>query len=76
MRDDITSVLWDFKKEKIPTLPHDFVVKRVLAYGTIGLILKTIQEDSIEYVRTTFNTLKPSSISKKKYHYLKNILLK
>jgi hypothetical protein len=76
MRDDITSVLWDFKKEKIPTLPHDFVVKRVLAYGTIALILKTIQEDSIEYVRATFDALRPTAISKKKYHYIKNFLLK
>jgi len=76
MKTDISTVLWDFKSEKIASLPHDFVVKRVLTYGTITLILHTIQKYGLRAVRESFQSLKPTAITPKKYLYLKNYLLK
>lgn len=76
MKTDISSVLWDIKREDTPDLPRDFVVKRVLSYGTIRLILETINNYGIAYVREVFESLKPTAMSAKKYSYLKNYLLK
>ena len=76
MKNDISSVLWDISKEKQPTLSSDFVVKRVLAYGTIALIIQTIKKYGLSSVQSSFNSLKPTAISKKKYLYLKNYLVR
>ena len=76
MKNDVSSVLWDIKKEKQATLPQDFVTKRILAYGTITLIIQTIKKFGISSVRNSFNSLKPTAIPKKKYLYLKNYLIR
>jgi hypothetical protein len=76
MKDTIATVLWDIKKENIPTLSRDFVMQRTLTYGTIELIIESIREYGVEYICTIFNSLKPTALSKKKYLYLKEYLLK
>lgn len=69
------AVLWDIDTEKIGTLPADFVIQRALSYGTLALIVKAIKDNGREAVCDIFEHMKPSSISAKKYHYLKNYLL-
>ncbi len=76
MKNDTSSVLWDIAKEKHDMLSPDFVTKRVLAYGTISLIIETIKKYGLPSVRSSFDTLKPTAISKRKYLYLKNYLLR
>ncbi|HCM53768.1 MAG TPA: hypothetical protein DIS59_02350 [Candidatus Magasanikbacteria bacterium] len=76
MKSSISSVLWDVAEEAKSLLPRDFVVRRVLTYGTIGLIIQTIRDYGISYVQGVFIQLKPTSFSKKKYLYLKNYLFK
>lgn len=76
MKNDIYSVLWDIKKENVEKLPRNFIVGRVLTYGTVGLIIETIHKYGISAVHEVFSTLKSTAISKKKYLYLKNYLLK
>jgi len=69
------AVLWDIDADKIDTLPVDFVLQRVLTYGTIGLILLSIKESGFDAVKKAFGAMKTSSLSAKKYIYLKNYLL-
>ncbi len=76
MKNDISRVLWDIQKEKQGDLPQDFVIKRILAYGTITLIIETIKKFGISSVRNSFNSLKSTAIPKKKYLYLKNYLIR
>jgi hypothetical protein len=76
MKSDIQSVLWDIKKDTIPSLPREFVVGQTLTYGTIDLIVKAIHEHGLEYVYSVFSTLKPTAMMSRKYLYLKNYLLK
>ncbi|MCR4322479.1 MAG: hypothetical protein NUV61_00085 [Candidatus Azambacteria bacterium] len=71
---DIKVVLWDFSEEAIGGLSADFVISRVLSYGGILLIVKAMREYGDDMVRQVFAAMKPTSISKKKYHYLKNFL--
>ncbi|MBI5913479.1 hypothetical protein HY839_03520 [Candidatus Azambacteria bacterium] len=71
---DIKAVLWDFSDDAIGSLPGDFIIRRVLSYGGIFLIVKAMREYGDDAVRRVFATMKPMSISKKKYHYLKNFL--
>jgi hypothetical protein len=68
-------VLWDIDAEKAETLSPDFIVRRVLSYGTLGLIVHTMQTFGRDMVKRVFFDMKPSAISAKKYAYLKTYLL-
>lgn len=72
---DIQIVLWDINKESIKSLPVDFVIRRVLSYGGLFLIVKAVHAYGIGTVKKVFESMKPTSISEKKYFYLKNFLL-
>lgn len=72
---DLKTVLWDIDKERISTLPAKFVIERVLSYGGIFLIIKSINEYGKDGVKQVFEAMKPTSISARKYFYLKNFLL-
>ncbi|MHB8860675.1 MAG: hypothetical protein ACYC48_02980 [Minisyncoccota bacterium] len=67
--------MWDIDEKQIDALPVDFVVQRVLSYGTLGLIIEAIKKNGLDVVQSIFLKMKPSAISTKKYHYLKNYLL-
>lgn len=69
------AVLWDIKEGEEGALPRDFVIRRTLSYGTLGLIVRAIKEDGLNSVREVFLKMKPTAMSAKKYHYLKNYLL-
>lgn len=74
-KQDFQTVLWDINKENVDSLPTEFVIQRVLSYGGIFLIVKTMREYGAEAVKRVFTTMKPTSITEKKYQYLKNFLL-
>ena len=76
MKRSISSVLWDVAENAKSSLPRDFVVRRILTYGTLRLIIHAIRDYGISYVHDVFVLLKPTSFSKKKYLYLKNYLFK
>ena len=76
MKSSISSVLWDVAEDAKSSLPRDFVVRRVLTYGTLELIVQAIKDHGISYVHDVFLLLKPTAFSKKRYLYLKNYLLK
>lgn len=67
-------VLWDIDKSKIDTLSRDFVVGRILSYGTIGMVIAIIKEEGFDFVREVFLKMKPTAITKRKYNYFKNYL--
>ncbi len=66
------TVLWDIDKSKIDNLSSEFVTQRVLSYGSINLIIDLTKEYSFDFVKNIFLKMKPTSISKRKYQYLKN----
>lgn len=72
---DLKTVLWDIDQERISTLPVSFIIERVLSYGGIFLIIKSIREYGKNTVKQVFETMKPTSISARKHFYLKNFLL-
>lgn len=72
---ELKIVLWDIDKESVDTLPMDFIIQRVLSYGGIFLIIKSMREYGKNTVKHVFETMKPTSISARKYFYLKNFLL-
>lgn len=72
---DLKTVLWDIDQERISTLPRSFIIERVLSYGGIFLIIKSMREYGKSTVKEVFETMKPTSISERKYFYLKNFLL-
>lgn len=72
---DLKTVLWDIENESIDALPADFIIQRVLSYGGIFLIIKMMREYGKNTVKQVFETMKPTSISARKYFYLKNFLL-
>lgn len=72
---EIKTVLWDIENESIDTLPTDFIIQRVLSYGGIFLIIKSMREYGKNTVKQVFETMKPGSFSARKYFYLKNFLL-
>ncbi|MBI5400612.1 MAG: hypothetical protein HZB12_00635 [Candidatus Yonathbacteria bacterium] len=74
-KQELKKVLWDIDRDKIDTLPADFVVQRILSYGGIFLIIKSMREYGKNTVKRVFVTMKPTSISPRKYFYLKNFLL-
>lgn len=74
-KQDFQTVLWDINKENVDSLPAEFVIQRVLSYGGVFLIVKTMREYGAESVKRVFVTMKPTSIAEKKYQYLKNFLL-
>ena len=74
-KQDLQKVLWDIKKESIDTLPTDFIIQRILSYGGILLTVKAMREYGNATVKQVFETMKPTSISSRKYHYFKNFLL-
>ncbi len=71
---ELQTVLWDIERNKVDSLPLDFVIQRVLSYGTLQLIIASIEEHGAESVKKIFFEMKPTSISEKKYQYLKNHL--
>ena len=75
MKEEYRDVLWDIDEKQVETLPADFIMRRVLSYGTLGLIAQSIKMNGVEAVRGVFLKMNPASISAKKYHYLKNYLL-
>lgn len=68
-------VLWDIEGDKIDTLSREFVIRRVLSYGTIGLVILAIKEYGLSFVKDVFYKMKPTAITEKKYNYFKNYLL-
>lgn len=72
---DLKTVLWDIDQERISTLPTNFIIERVLSYGGVLLIIKSMREYGKNTVKQVFETMKPTSISARKYFYLKNFLL-
>ena len=74
-KQDLQIVLWDINKEHVDSLPVDFVIRRVLSYGGLFLIVKTMHAYGIDTVKRVFEAMKPTSISERKYFYLKNFLL-
>ena len=74
-KQDLQTVLWDINKERVDSLPVDFIIRRVLSYGGLFLIIKTMHAYGTDTVKCVFEVMKPMSISKRKYFYLKNFLL-
>lgn len=72
---NLKTVLWDIDKKRVSTLPAKFIIERVLSYGGIFLIMKLMHEYGKDTVRQVFETMKPTSISARKYSYLKDYLL-
>lgn len=72
---DLKTVLWDIDKESISTLPANFIIERVLSYGGIFLIIKSMREYGRDTVKQVFEKMKPTSIPARKYFYIKNFLL-
>jgi len=68
------SVLWDIPKET-PDLDEKFIIKRTLSFGGIFLIRDLIKSRGIATVRSVFDTMKPTEMSAKKYHFFKKYLL-
>ena len=75
IKGDFKAVLWDINTDNIAVLPPEFVIQRVLSYGTIGLIIASIKENGIDTVKKVFSRMKPSAIPARKYIYLKKYLL-
>jgi len=74
-KEDFKTVLWDVNPENVGSLPVEFVIRRVLSYGGLFLIGKTMNMYGTEMVKREFEAMKPTSISERKYAYLKNFLL-
>lgn len=74
MKQDIQTVLWDVSPVNIGNLPTDFIIRRALSYGGLFLIGGVIRTYGREKVEKEFEAMKPTSIPKKKYFYLKNFL--
>lgn len=72
---DLKAVLWDIDQERIGSLPASFIIERVLSYGGIFLIVKSMREYGRNTVKQVFEKMKPTSIAERKYYYLKNFLL-
>ena len=75
IKQDVQTVLWDVSPEKVASLPADFVIRRVISYGGLFLIGGVIRTYGRDRVKKEFEAMKPTSISKRKYFYLKNFLL-
>lgn len=71
---DFQVVLWDIDKERIDSLPSDFIIRRVLFYGGLFLVVKTMHAYGFDTVKRVFDEMKPTSIAQKKYRYFKNFL--
>ena len=69
-----STVLWDIDKNKIDSLSKEFVVQRVLSYGSVLLVIDAIKEYGSDFVRDIFLKMKPTAISERKYNYFKNYL--
>lgn len=74
-KEDLKTVLWDINPESVDSLPAEFVIRRTLSYGGLFLIGKMMHTYSREKVKKEFETMKPTSMSERKYFYLKNFLL-
>ena len=70
-----TEVLWDIDPIRIADLPSAFVVRRVLAYGSVTRIFQLIRMYSIEVVRNEFSRMKISSMDPRRHQYLKEFVL-
>jgi len=69
-----SSVLWDIPKNTVE-LNEKFVIKRVLSFGGIFLIKDLINSLGLASVRSVFNSMKPTEMSKRKYNFFKDWLL-
>ncbi len=72
---DLKKVLWDINEGSISALPTDFIIQRILSYGGLSLMMKAMREYGSATVKQVFETMKPTSITARKYYYLKNFLL-
>lgn len=72
---DISSVLWDIRPSEISSLPDTFVIRRALVHGGLLLVSSIIARYGIDTVRSTFGTMKPTTMSNRRYAYFKNYLL-
>jgi len=72
---DIQKVLWDIGKENFATLPSNFIIQRILSYGGLFLMVRAMREYGSATVKQVFEEMKPTSISARKYYYLKHFLL-
>ena len=72
---DIQTVLWDVSPGSIGTLSAEFVIRRALSYGGIFLIGRVIHKYGREGVKKEFEKMLPTSISERKYFYLKHFFL-
>ena len=71
----VRTVLWDISPDKIDTLPASFVIQRALSYGSIFLIVEMIKKNGIDVVRTVFDSMKPTAMSRRRYNYISSYLL-
>lgn len=72
---DMRSVLWDIPEDQVGALDVDFLIMRALSYGTVPLMLKVKRRYGVGALRRVFESLKPTSMSARRYAYTKNILL-
>ncbi|HEX8946782.1 MAG TPA: hypothetical protein VF829_01020, partial [Candidatus Paceibacterota bacterium] len=68
-------VLWDIAEGDRASLPDEFVLRRVLAYGTIGLILSAMRSYGADAVQRVFAGMRPTAMHARRYHYLQKYLL-
>lgn len=72
---DMRSVLWDIPEDKVGALDADFLIMRALSYGTVRLMLQVRRRYGADALRRVFESLKPTSMSARRWAYTKNILL-
>jgi len=72
---NVRHVLWDIPEEKVGMLDADFLIMRMLSYGSVPLMIEAKRTYGRDYLRRVFGSLKPTSMSARRYAYVKNILL-
>lgn len=73
-KQNIQSVLWDISPDNVDKLPVQFVIRRALSYGGIFLIGNVMHTYGAKRVKKEFEQMLPTSMSERKYFYLKNFL--
>ena len=71
---ELKQVLWDIDPTRISEMPDSFIIRRVLAYGTVGLIFKLLQIHGRDMVCAEFESMKVTSMNPKRHQYLKELL--
>lgn len=65
-----TSVLWDIEPREVGSLPREFVLRRVLSYGSLRLILDAVKANGFEAVKRVFSGMKQTAFPARKFYYL------